>query len=62
MTNVAEATKTYVCRSCKETKKLGTNFKFLTSLFSKKFQDFDTREIWDKTLCSPCGVTQHSEQ
>ena len=60
----AEATeakaKTYVCRSCEETKKLGTNFKFVTSWFSKKFQDWDSRETWDKTLCAPCGIEQHS--
>ena len=51
---MAEA-KTYTCRKCNSTKKLGTNFKYLTSFFSKKFQDFDTIEKWSSDLCSPCG-------
>ena len=52
--------KTYKCRSCEETKKLGTNFKFITTWFSKKFQDWDTKETWDATLCAPCGIAQHT--
>ncbi len=52
--------KTYKCRSCEETKKLGTNFKFVTSWFSKKFQDWDSKETWDATLCDPCGQAQHT--
>lgn len=51
--------KSYVCRSCKDEKKLGTNFKYVVSWWSNKFQDFDEKVEWDQTLCSPCGEGMH---
>ena len=49
----------YTCRECEESKKLGTNFKYLKSVQTIT-GDFATIQEWSKTLCSPCGVNKVS--
>jgi len=48
--------KTYTCKDCSETKKLGTNAKYPEPYFIKKYQEWDNDNLlWIQDLCTPCG-------
>ena len=48
--------KTYTCKDCNDTKKLGTNAKYPKPYFIKKYNEWDNENLlWIQDLCTPCG-------